>query len=157
MIEEQGKVLSIEPDAVWVETIRRSTCGSCQARAGCGQALLQKLGSGARFGFIRVLCDQKLQVGDEVIIGLPEDAVLKASALMYALPLIMLFVFASLADVAGLSELWVILAAAGGLTAGFSAAAWWTKRKRGNPAYQARVIRSLPPSSAEFVPLNSSF
>jgi sigma-E factor negative regulatory protein RseC len=156
VIQEQGKVLSIEPDAVWVETIRQSTCGNCQARAGCGQALLQKLGSGARFGFIRVLCDQTLQVGDEVIIGLPEDAVLKASALMYALPLIMLFVFALLADVSGLTEVLVILAATGGLGVGFFTVAWWTKRERGNPAYQARVICRLPSSSAELVTVNGS-
>lgn len=157
MIEEQGKVLSIESGAVWVETIRQSTCGSCQARAGCGQALLQKLGSGAQFGFIRVLCDQTLHVGDEVIIGLPEDAVLKASALMYVLPLIILFVSALLADMSGLTEVWVILAAMGGLAVGFFAVAWWTKRERGNPAFQARVIRRLPSSSAELVTVKGSF
>lgn len=157
MIEEQGKILSIEPGAVWVETIRRSTCGTCQARAGCGQALLQRLGSGARRGFIRVLCDRPLQVGDEVIIGLPEDAVLRASALMYVLPLLMLFLFAVLADAAGLSEGWVILAASGGLATGFCAAAWWARRERGNPAYQAQVLRSLPSGPAEHVLVNGSF
>ena len=53
MIEERGRVLSTEPGAVWVATIRSSTCGSCQAKAGCGQALLQKLGSGSSQGFVR--------------------------------------------------------------------------------------------------------
>lgn len=157
MIEERGRVLSVEADAVWVETIRQSTCGSCQARAGCGQALLQRLGSRARRGFIRALSDQPLTVGDEVVIGLPEDAVLKASALMYVLPLLMLFVFAVSADIAGLSEAWVILAASSGLAAGFFAAGWWARRERGNPAYHAKVLRSFPSGPAEVVPVHGSF
>ncbi|MBF3221453.1 transcriptional regulator, partial [Pseudomonas aeruginosa] len=28
MIEEQGRVVATEPGAVWVETVRRSTCSS---------------------------------------------------------------------------------------------------------------------------------
>lgn len=148
MIEEHGKVLSLEPGAVWVETIRRSTCNSCQARAGCGQALLERLGSGARRGFIRVLCDKPLAVGDEVVIGLPEDAVLKASTLMYVLPLLAMITFAALTDLAGKSEPWIILAAACGLACGFVTTGWWTQRESGNPAYHARVLRHLPNGSA---------
>lgn len=157
MIEERGKVLGVEPGAVWVETIRQSTCGSCQARAGCGQALLQRLGSGARRGFIRALCDQPLVVGDEVVIALPEDAVLKASALMYLLPLLMLFIFALLAELAGLAEPWLILAAAAGLAGGFVTVAWYTRRMRGNPAYQARVLRNLPAGPAQILPVRGSY
>lgn len=47
MIEEQGRVVATEPGAVWVETVRRSTCSSCSANAGCGQGLMQRLGVGA--------------------------------------------------------------------------------------------------------------
>jgi len=36
----------------------------------------KRLGSGARQGFIRVLCDIPPRVGDQVVIGLPENAVL---------------------------------------------------------------------------------
>ena len=79
MIEERGRVLSVEDGAVWVETVRRSTCGSCQARAGCGQALMQRLGSGARQGFIRVTVDRDYHIGEEIIIGIPEDAVVRGS------------------------------------------------------------------------------
>ncbi|MDF3932676.1 SoxR reducing system RseC family protein, partial [Pseudomonas citronellolis] len=43
MIEEQGRVIGVEPGAVWVETLRQSTCSACNARAGCGQGLLQQL------------------------------------------------------------------------------------------------------------------
>ncbi|GGC85031.1 SoxR reducing system RseC family protein [Halopseudomonas salina] len=157
MIEERGRILSLEPGAAWVETIRRSTCNSCQARAGCGQALLERLGSGARRGFIRVLCDQPLSIGDEVIIGLPEDAVVKASTLMYILPLLAMFIFAALTDQLGMSEPWIILAAACGLASGFVTTGWWAQRERGNPAYHARVLRHLPDGSAAPLLVRGSF
>ena len=44
MLKESGKVVSIEDDGLWVETIQQSTCGSCRAKKGCGQQLLSKIG-----------------------------------------------------------------------------------------------------------------
>lgn len=146
MIEEQGRVVSCEPGTAWVETVRRSTCGSCQARAGCGQALLQRLGAGARQGYIRVLADQPLQVGDQVLIGLPENAVVHASLCMYMLPLIGLFSATFLADNAGLAEPWVILLAFCGLASGFAGVRWYAWRQRSNPDFQARILRVMPSS-----------
>lgn len=157
MIEERGRVVGVEPGAAWVETIRRSTCGSCQARAGCGQALLERLGARGRRGFIRVISDQAVHVGDEVIIGLPEDAVLKASALMYVLPLLMLFLFSFLADLAALAEVWIILSAAAGLAFGFALAGWHTHRTRANPLYQAQILRHLPSGPAQVLQVHGSF
>ena len=43
MIEEPGRVVAVEEGAVWVQTLRKSTCSSCSANAGCGQGLLDKL------------------------------------------------------------------------------------------------------------------
>lgn len=146
MIEEQARVVSSEPGAAWVETVRRSTCGSCQARAGCGQALLQRLGGGARQGYIRVLSDQPMQVGDQVIIGLPENAVVNASMCMYILPLLGLFSVAFLADRAGLSEPWVILCAFFGLASGFVGVRWYAWLQRSNPDMQPRIMRVMPSS-----------
>ncbi|QJD60551.1 transcriptional regulator [Pseudomonas sp. gcc21] len=141
MIEEQGRVLSVEEGAVWVETVRRSTCGSCQARAGCGQALLQRLGSGARQGFIRVIADREYQVGDEIVIGIPEDAVVRGSLWVYVVPLIGLFASGSLAGMLGMSEPATIAAAFTGLFAGFGAVRWHSRRSVGDPSLQPRVLR----------------
>lgn len=146
VIEEQGRVVSVEPGSAWVETVRQSTCGSCQARAGCGQALLQRLGSGARQGFIRVLCDIPPRVGDQVVIGLPENAVVKASISMYILPLVGLFSAAILADSAGLAEPLIILSALFGLASGFVGVRIYAWQQRSNPDLQPRILRILPSS-----------
>lgn len=148
MIEEQGRVLSLEPGAAWVETIRRNTCGSCQARAGCGQALLQRLGAGARQGYIRVLRDKPLQVGDQVIIGLPDNAIVNASLCMYLLPLVGLFAAGFAAQGAGMTEPWIILAAIAGLISGFLAVRWYAWSQRSNPDLQPRILRIMTSTGA---------
>lgn len=143
MIEEQGQVVACEAGAVWVETVRRSTCGSCSARAGCGQALLQKVAAGARRGRIRVLCSEPLRVGEQVLIGVPEQAVLRGSVLVYLLPLLCLFAAAMLGQAAGLSEPWLILLAVAGLSAGLWLVRLLASRAAGSEALQPRVLRRL--------------
>jgi sigma-E factor negative regulatory protein RseC len=40
MLTEQARVVALDAETVWVETIRQSSCGSCSARAGCGHGML---------------------------------------------------------------------------------------------------------------------
>lgn len=133
-------MLSVESGAVWVETIRRSACSSCQARAGCGQSLLQRLGGGARQGFIRALDDRACRVGDEVVIGIPENAVLRGSSLVYMVPLLSLFGFALLARAFGAGEPLIILAGFSGLGLGFVAMRWHTGRLGVDPDFMPQVV-----------------
>lgn len=142
MIEELGRVLSVEPGAVWVETVRQSACGNCQARAGCGQALLHKLSAGSRQGFIRVLSEHRHQVGDQVVIGIPEDAVVLGSVWLYMVPLLALFLFAMLAQSLGLSEPAIVAGASLGLAAGLALVRWHGRRHSGDPRFQPHVLRT---------------
>ncbi|UAW97717.1 SoxR reducing system RseC family protein [Halopseudomonas nanhaiensis] len=143
MIEEQGRVLGVESGAVWVETVRRSTCGSCQARAGCGQALLSKLGSGSKPGFVRVLSDSFHEVGDEVIIGIPKHAVVVGSMWVYLAPLGVLFLFALVAQALGFAEPAIIAASTIGLVAGLALVRWHARRHAADPHFQPRLLRTL--------------
>lgn len=143
MIEERGRVLSVEQGAVWVETVRRSACDSCQARNGCGQSILQRLGLGARSGFIRVLDEQaesRRQPGEEIIIGIPESAVLHGSAVVYLLPLLVLFAGALMAQLAGATEPLIILAGFLGMGIGFAAVRWHGRRTHSNSAFVPHVL-----------------
>ena len=151
MIEERGRVLSVEDGAVWVETLRRSACDSCQVRNGCGQSVLQRLGLGGRSGFIRVLNPQPGQscrVGDEVLIGIPENAVLHGSFMVYLVPLLMLFAGALLAQYLGASETFIILAGFSGMGSGFAAVRWHGRRLDGHSAFVPRVLGSVQQGSS---------
>lgn len=110
MIEEQGRVVALENGAVWIETVRRSACSGCAARSGCGQGLMDRLGVRERRGLVLASCDLPVKVGDNVVIGIREEALLLGSALVYLFPLLMLIVAAIVADRLFAQELWSIVA-----------------------------------------------
>lgn len=87
MIEETGQVVACEGRFAWVETHRASTCGSCAANKGCGTATLAKV-LGQRRTRTRVLNDLPARVGDEVVIGLPEQALVRGALAVYLVPLL---------------------------------------------------------------------
>ncbi|MBH3338716.1 SoxR reducing system RseC family protein [Pseudomonas mendocina] len=143
MIEEQGRVVALEPGAVWVETLRKSTCSSCSANAACGQGLMDRLGVGRQRGYVRALSQMPLAIGDTVIIGVREDLLVRSSLLVYLLPLLGLFAAALLADGLGLSEPLVILVGLIGLSASWLLVRWRAARVAGDPLLQPVVLRTL--------------
>lgn len=120
MLKEIGRVVAVEPQAVWVETIPSSLCGKCAAKAGCAQGVLAR-GSGHR-GLVRareteVLKASACAVDDQVEIAIPESAVLSGSVLVYLAPL--LSGIAGVLLVQGMAEWITVLAFAMGLGIGF--------------------------------------
>lgn len=90
MLTETGKVVAIEADCVWVETIQRSACESCAAEKGCGQSILSKLaGKTTR---IRVLLGNAkpgdFHLGQSVTLGIPEEVVVKGALFVYLSPIV---------------------------------------------------------------------
>jgi sigma-E factor negative regulatory protein RseC len=143
MIEEQGRVVAVEAGAVWVETLRKSTCSSCSANAGCGQGLMDKLGVGNRRGYVRALTDLQLDIGDSVAIGIREELLLRGSVLVYLVPLLGLFAGALSIQALGGSELQVIGAGLGGLLFSWLYIRWRSLRTADDPALQPVVLRAL--------------
>jgi len=103
MVEETAQVIKTEGDTVWVVAIQKSACGSCEAQKGCGHSLLAKVGQKqielpvARNGL-------HVMVDDMVVIGVPEQAILRSSLLMYGLPLGAMIVVAFFSKWLALSE-----------------------------------------------------
>ncbi|MDX5300342.1 MAG: SoxR reducing system RseC family protein [Gammaproteobacteria bacterium] len=118
MIEESGRVVALEGEGVWVQVIRQSACQSCSARKGCGQAALAGM-SGGRAHQVWIENPLGAQVGDQVRIGVSEAAMLRASLLVYLVPLLALMLAAVVASGAGLGEGWVVLSGGTGLVFGF--------------------------------------
>jgi len=120
MLEESGRVVEVNGADIWVETVRQSACDSCSARNSCGQKLLASVGQGKRF-VVKVDNPAQHQVSedDQVVIGVSEGSFMKASLLLYSLPLLMLIVAALGLNALGLAEPWVIAGSALGLASGF--------------------------------------
>lgn len=119
MIEQTGKVVAVEQGIAWVQTVQKSTCDACSANKGCGTAVLNKL-SGGRAMQMPFKDHLGVGVGDAVVVGIPDDALLKASFLVYFMPLILLVLGAVVADNLWPDvELYSVLAGLSGLVFGF--------------------------------------
>ncbi len=150
MIEETGRVVAVEDSTLWVETIRKASCDSCAAQKGCGHSVLAKLGDGKNH--VRVLNpssnSHSFTVGDDVVIGVPEDVVVIGSMIAYLLPLISLLAFSVAGQLLLSSEGYTILFGMFGLALGFAVVRWHFLIKRDDARFQPSVIR--PANSTSF-------
>jgi sigma-E factor negative regulatory protein RseC len=87
MIEERAEVVACEGRFAWVQTQRASTCGSCAANKGCGTATLARV-LGQRRTRVRVLNDARAVAGEQVVIGLSEQALVRGALAVYLVPLL---------------------------------------------------------------------
>jgi sigma-E factor negative regulatory protein RseC len=97
MIEERARVIAIENDQLLLEAQTRAACNACAARQGCGTSVLSKW-VGRKFTRFQAPNTVDASVGDEVVVGLAEEAMLKGSVFVYLLPLLAMIIFALLAD-----------------------------------------------------------
>jgi len=169
MIEERAVISRIENNYVWVNTQRQSSCGHCSAQKGCGtQVLSQMFGNRlAQFRCLNLLNEQDeftdaLKVGDEVIIGLPESALLGGSLLIYFVPMISMIFFAAgsvyLAKIGGVDALdWLTIPGAIlGLVSGFFMSRRWSTKYLLQKHYEPRVIRKSIQPQAVLTAVNFS-
>lgn len=127
MIEEQAFIIALSENNAVVEIKRQSSCNSCDAQSSCGTSSLSQL-FGNRPSQFKLRLDQndthsELKVGDVILIGLEDLSYLKASLMIYLLPLIFMFLFALISElVMHFSDIFVMLAGLFGLWFGFKVA-----------------------------------
>lgn len=149
MITETGRVVAIEDDGLWVETIRKSTCSNCAAQKGCGHGVVNKLGSN-RSSYIRVLFGDQhpdhFCVDDEVEITIPEQILVGAAFIVYMVPLLLMLVGAAIGE-SLLSQYMdesfaAIVGCVSGFASGLCIIRWHSINIRNNCEYQPRLAAS---------------
>lgn len=144
MITETGKVIAVTGRKAWVQTIRASACESCSARSGCGQRVLASASSG-RANQILVNNHLDARVGDEVTVAIEESALLSASLLVYAVPLVLMVLGAVLGQQwLPAQDAGAIAGAAVGLAGGFILARFAQSSIGGG--FEPALVRILPVS-----------
>ncbi|MEE9331159.1 MAG: SoxR reducing system RseC family protein [Methylophilaceae bacterium] len=146
MIEEHAVILTIEqaqnetPPMATLEVVRKTACGLCGKTRGCGNAIWGKL-------FVHKTPSFKAQntidakVGQSVIIGIDENALMKSALLLYVVPLVTMFIGTILALQFVNSDLAAMSGAAIGLLIGY----FWIKAHTTGRAYyqshQPKILR----------------
>lgn len=149
MIEQTAIVVALEGQHAIVEVERQTACGQCAAKKGCGTSVFANW-FGERMHRQRALNQIHATVGEHVVVGIEEGALLKMSIMCYLLPLFgmlgmaifgrWLLIQLSLPVNDGLILVFVVL----GLILG-----WLPVRKlqhaKGNSAdYQPTILKRLP-------------
>lgn len=165
MNQEIVEVVEIGDGGIWVEGVQRSACGSCSARAGCGQHTLNKLGRPVRLWVetksvetksvetkrveaknvetteIETAGSNTYRVGDQVTLALPSGSLAFSALSLYGLPLIGLVlgaILGNLPDNQGASEVQSMLGAVLGLVLGLGAARWFARRNKSD--WQPKIV-----------------
>jgi sigma-E factor negative regulatory protein RseC len=145
MIEETGVVVAVAGDLAEVETRRQGACGSCSANGACGTSLLARW-LGRKPLLLRALNRAGAAPGDTVVVGVPEDGLMRASLAAYLVPLLGLMAgaVASQGIFPAGGEGASTLGGLGGLALGL---AWFRRFGRAHtqdPRYRAVILRRLP-------------
>ena len=147
MIEETAHVVETQGEYAWVETERRSSCGSCSAK-GCGTGALSKI-LGRRSQRLKVLNPIDAKAGDTVVLGIHEQALLKGSLAVYIVPLLAMLGGALLGE--GLAPQWgsdseamSLLFGLFGLAAGFFWLHRYNRRLSRDERFMAVILRAAP-------------
>lgn len=147
MIIETGRIVSIETEGVWVDTIRKTACGSCKAEKGCGQSLISKMDGHS--SYIWVLLEGRspgnYQLGDEIRIGVPEDVVARGALIIYLTPLFILMTATTSAHLLFMNEAVTIFSGFAGLFFGGLIVRWHSWRNRHNSDLQPVIIDDRKP------------
>jgi len=124
MIEEKAIVTGVVGDLAIIQMQRQSTCSHCELSKGCGTGALGRL-LGRRNKPLTISNKFNLKPGDRVVLGMPGKAILKASLLIYGLPLLGMMAGGLLAQwLIGKSETVTIILATTGFAAGLAYSAY---------------------------------
>lgn len=118
MNEGIAQVVSLENNKVWLVPEQTGSCGSCAASGVCGAKGIGTIASRLDARRFQIENSANLIVGERVVIGIRENALLKASITAYAIPLGTLLLAGALAQWKFGSDLATMAAMISGLLLG---------------------------------------
>ncbi|MCB1829344.1 MAG: SoxR reducing system RseC family protein [Gammaproteobacteria bacterium] len=147
MLETSARVIETEDGRRWLETRPRSACAGCRSD-GCSAALLAEFFSTGRNRFpLEAGCD--LQAGEEVVIGISDELLLRASVWAYLVPLAVMIPAVAAAARLGAGEGWQCLCAVGGLAVGLLLVRGIVGRRLPQQRLKPRLLRVAGAAATE--------
>lgn len=105
MNREWVEVVANDDGGIWVQSQQRSACDSCQARSGCGQQALTKLGRPVR---VWVPTQEIFNIGQAIMVELPQGGLALSAIMLYGIPLLALIFGAALGQAVG-NDLYAVM------------------------------------------------
>ncbi len=144
MIEQSAIILAVEANSnkqplATIEVVRKTACGLCGQTRGCGNSIWGKIFAHKATSF-KAQNTINATVGQSVIVGIDEVAVMKSALLLYIVPLVTMLIGSILVSQLHTSDVAAMIGAAIGLVLGY----FWVKgHATGHTYYQSQQPRIL--------------
>lgn len=143
MVEEQAVIVGLQDETAMLEIIRNKPCGLCGQTRGCGISIWGKLFRHRPYVF-RALNRVNAKVGDSVVVGIEEQALLRSALLVYGIPLLTMLagaILAGLADGGSNRDAATVIGALAGLAIGLLWVKGHTAGGSVDSRYQPVILR----------------
>lgn len=155
MLEETATIVRIEGDSAWIATRPRSACTHCASSTSCEVGMLSKVFA-LHTAVLEIENTLGASVGDRVVVGVPDAALVRASGIAYLMPLFGLIAVVMSAELLGfagqLGEGGKALLGICGLAGGMLVTRRLAAIDRNHERYQPKMLRF---SEAEIVNVES--
>ena len=145
LVEGTARVVALEGDRVWLEPEPRSGCGTCASAGVCGAKGIGTTANRLEARRFPVHDHLGLSVGERVVVGVPENALLKATGALYAIPLASTLGAGAVAQWAAGSDEVTLAAMIAGLALGMLAARLGAGRLGACGDLAPRLLRRAAP------------
>lgn len=98
LVEGTARVVSVEGRIAWLEPEQTTSCGGCAAAGLCGAKGIGTTASRLELRRFALPNTPDLVVGERVVVGVSQRALLTASGTAYALPLVAMFIAGGVAQ-----------------------------------------------------------
>jgi sigma-E factor negative regulatory protein RseC len=98
MVEGIAQVVAIEGTMAWLVPEQGTSCGGCASGSACGAKGIGTVASRLEQRRFQLVNDAGLRVGERVVLGIHENALLRASITAYLIPLVALLIAGAFAQ-----------------------------------------------------------
>ncbi len=142
MIEEQAQVVEVRESNLIIEASRQSACGKCGQKSDCGQSAIAQWAASKMVNIsVARPVNMPVSVGDTVLVGVDEKSFVKASVLLYFVPLVAMFIAGYMVTALGAVEWKVILSSFATLIGSFFVIKLISQKMASDSVYQLQVLR----------------
>lgn len=124
MVEGIAQVVAIEGTVAWLVPEQTTSCGGCASASACGSKGIGTTASRLELRRFQLVNDADLRVGERVVVGIREHALLRASITAYVIPLVALLIAGVLAQWAAHNDIVTMVA----MFAGFALGLWFARK-----------------------------
>ncbi len=148
LVEGTARVVAVDGAQIWLVPEQTTSCGGCASSGSCGSKGIGTVESRLEMRRFPMANRAGLVVGERVVVGIAQDALVKASLTVYILPLVIAFAAGLTAQSIYGSDFITMISMAAGLVLGFGGTWLGARRLSARGAMAPLFLRRAGPGDS---------